>query len=177
MENNQPLLKIWTYLLTSNIFHQDTHRFGTVTKLGLLQMESGMMSYILTSFSGEWMWKLKTREWALYVECYLSLPNPMGNALCYPFLCTKQIFSPDISTSTYHWSEYSTTHYPGITILLLRLLNTLYLLRVSYTIYPHFSLKPPLQSYHDMGCFFLQPRLLPIFKDLFHVCEENFFSL
>ena len=32
---------------------------------------------------------------------------------------------------------------------------------------PSFSLKPPLQSYHDMGFFFLQPCLLPFFKDFF----------
>ena len=28
---------------------------------------------------------------------------------------------------------------------------------------PSFYLKPSLQSYHDMGFFFLQPRILPIF--------------
>ena len=29
---------------------------------------------------------------------------------------------------------------------------------------PSFPLKPPLRSYHDMGYFFLQPCLLPIFR-------------
>ena len=139
MENNQPLMKIWTYPLTSTIFHQDTNRFGTVIKLGLIQMENGIISSIPTSFFqvNECGSKKQDSE-HYYVKCSLSLPKPMGNALCYPLLCNKQIISPNISTSTYHWSEYSTTHNPGITIFLLLFLNTLYLLRVAYDIYPQF---------------------------------------
>ena len=92
----------------------------------------------LQVFSGEWLCKVQTGEWEIFYEFYLYLTKPMGNALCYPLLCNKQIISPNISTSTYHWSEYSTTHHPGITIFLILFLNTLYLLRVAYAIYPQF---------------------------------------
>ena len=38
---------------------------------------------------------------------------------------------------------------------------------------PSFSLKPPLKSYHDMGFFLLQPRLLPIFRIYFMSVRET----
>ena len=50
-KNNQPFLKILTYLLTSMIFYQDPLRYGTVMKFCLIPMEGGTLSYVLTNVS------------------------------------------------------------------------------------------------------------------------------
>ena len=46
-----------------------------------------------------------------YGARYLSLPKPMGNASRNPSFYTKPRSSPNISTSTIHWNEDSTTHH------------------------------------------------------------------
>ena len=78
----------------------------------------------------------------------------MVNAWCYPLLCIKQIFNPNISTSMYRWSEYSTTHHPGIPTYLLWFLNIIYIIRIAYSVSPHFPPKTAPSKYYDMEFIF-----------------------
>ena len=65
---------------------------------------------------GECMWKVKIVEWAPLWFTLLVLPNPMGNISCHPSCTTNKNSNPNISTSTFHWTGYSTTHNTGIWI-------------------------------------------------------------
>ena len=111
-ENNQYFLQKWSSLLTSMMSNQETRRYGTVVKLGLIPMEGGIRSYILTSsFKVDECGKWKLESEHHYGARSLSLPDPMGNALCHPSLWTKPRSTPKISTSTSHWTgQYITNH-------------------------------------------------------------------
>ena len=68
-------------LLTSIIPNQDSLRYGTAMKLGLIPTEGGKRSYVLTrSFKVNECGRCKMESEKNSGECYLSLPKLVVNA-------------------------------------------------------------------------------------------------
>ena len=99
------------------ILKQDTIRYETDMKLGLIPMEGGTRSSLPASyFKANECGRCKLGSKHHSGAHYLSLTKPVGNASCHASLCTNIIITPKIPTSAFHWNIQSITHDLGIWI-------------------------------------------------------------